>query len=396
MIFYSIIIFAQKKAIMILIDGVPADVIERVNTPHLDEIAELGGYTRAYQGGMKDGFSQTPTVSAPGYMNMITGTWANKHNVRDNAVKNPNYNYWNIFRIAETVNPELSTAIFSTWQDNRTKLIGEGKQEAGGIQLDYSFDGFELDTNRFPHKSDRKYIFDIDELVSSEAASYIEKMGPDLSWVYLEFTDDMGHKFGDSPQMDEAVMKADKQIGRIWDAIKKRKIQFNEDWMAVITTDHGRNPETGKGHGGQSARERTTWIFTNSSNLNEHFEDSPGVVDILPSILNHLGFQVSESIRGELDGVSFVGEISITNPSASLNASVLNVKWKAIENVGNVEIYLTPTNNFKTGGKDDYRLVGEAPVSNETLKIKLDDPESFYKVLIKAPKNWVTTWVGNQ
>ena len=29
---------------------------------------------------------------------MITGTWANKHNVWGNGIENPNYNYWTIFR----------------------------------------------------------------------------------------------------------------------------------------------------------------------------------------------------------------------------------------------------------------------------------------------------------
>ncbi|MEQ8682258.1 MAG: alkaline phosphatase family protein, partial [Cyclobacteriaceae bacterium] len=162
--------YSQKKAVMVLLDGIPTDVIQRVSTPNLDEIARVGGFTTAYVGGMKDGYSQTPTVSAPGYMNMITGVWAHKHNVRDNAVEEPNYHYWNIFRVAETLDPSLETAIFSTWEDNRTKLIGEGKESAGSIKLDYSFDGFEVDTIRFPHKADRKFIFDIDELVSKEAA----------------------------------------------------------------------------------------------------------------------------------------------------------------------------------------------------------------------------------
>ena len=133
----------EKKVVLIIIDGVPTDVLERNETPHIDSIAAVGGYARSYQGGEKDGYSQTPTISAPGYMNMITGVWGNKHNVWGNSVKNPNYNYWNIFRAAEELKPELNTAIFSTWEDNRTKLIGESKPEAGSIKLDYAFDGFE-------------------------------------------------------------------------------------------------------------------------------------------------------------------------------------------------------------------------------------------------------------
>ncbi len=299
-------LLAQKKAVFILLDGVPADVVEKVETPSMDEIAEAGGYTRAYQGGEKGQPSETPTISAPGYMNLITGTWGYKHNVWDNKVDSPNYDYWNIFRIVEYENPKMTTAIFSSWEDNRTKLIGEGLPNAGNITLDYVYDGFENDTIMFPHDDDRQFIFRIDEHVTKEAARNIRSHGPDLSWVYLEFTDDMGHKYGDSPQFYQAVEKADKQVGRIWSAVKYRVKHHREDWMILITTDHGRGPDDGKHHGGQSDRERTTWIITNKSNLKSSFYQNPPVVDILPSILDHLNIKVPEDIRTQFDGKSFL------------------------------------------------------------------------------------------
>jgi len=302
---------AQNKAVFIILDGIPADVIELVETPTLDEIAKQGGYTRAYTGGVAGGDSETPTISAVGYNSLLTGTWANKHNVWGNSIEDPNYNYWNIFRIVKTVRPQSMIAIFSTWLDNRTKLVGEGLPEAGGIMMNYSFDGFEHDTINFPHTEDRTFILDIDEHVSKESARYILAEGPDLSWVYLEFTDDMGHRYGDSPQMADAVKKADQQVLRIWAALKERQANLNEDWMILITTDHGRDAKTGRNHGGQSERERTIWIVTNSKELNPRFNDMPSMVDIMPSILTHLEIEIPQSIKKELDGVSFVGVDSL-------------------------------------------------------------------------------------
>jgi len=149
---------SPKKAIFIILDGIPADVIESVETPVLDEIASKGGYSRSFVGGAKDGYSQSPTISAVGYNHVLTGVWTNKHNVWDNDIEAPNYNYWNIFRIAKAANPDIKTAIFSSWTDNRTKLVGEGLPEAGDIKMDYSFDGLEHDTVRFPHTDDRLFM----------------------------------------------------------------------------------------------------------------------------------------------------------------------------------------------------------------------------------------------
>ena len=295
-----------RKAVFILLDGIPADVIEQVDTPMLDELAKAGGYTRAYVGGEPGGRTETPTISAPGYMSLLTATWANKHNVRGNSNQSPNYAYWNIFRIVETVDASRTTALFSTWLDNRTVLVGEGRPGAGDFRLDHVADGFERDTVAFPHDPASRYIQAIDERVATEAAEYIAAKGPDLSWVYLQHTDDAGHTNGDSDAFFTTVRQADARVGRIWAAVQQRQA-LGEDWMVVVTTDHGRDARMGKGHGGQSERERTTWIVTNQSGLEARFTSgTPAIVDIAPSILQHLRIRVPAAVAKEMDGVSFL------------------------------------------------------------------------------------------
>ncbi len=294
------------KAVFILLDGIPADVIEKVSTPVLDEIAAAGGYARAHVGGELGGRTETPTISAPGYMSLLTATWANKHNVRGNYNQSPNYAYWNVFRIVKSVDASRKTALFSTWLDNRTVLVGEGRPGAGDFRLDHTVDGFERDTVAFPHDPASRYIQAIDERVTTEAADYIAAKGPDLSWVYLQHTDDAGHANGDSDAFFTAVQQADARVGRIWAAVKQRQA-LGENWMIVVTTDHGRDARTGKGHGGQSERERTTWIVTNQSGLEAHFTSgTPAIVDIVPSILQHLRITVPAAVAKEMDGVSFL------------------------------------------------------------------------------------------
>ncbi|RYY33674.1 MAG: alkaline phosphatase family protein, partial [Sphingobacteriaceae bacterium] len=226
----------KKKAVFIIIDGVSKDVIEKQPTPNLDAIAKEGALLSAYQGGEVKQYNQTPTISAPGYNNVLTGVWFNKHNVPDNEIEAPNYNYPTIFRLFDNQYPEKQTAIFSSWEDNRTKLVGDGLPQTKNIKIDIHLDGLEHDTVNFKHDRARTFMSRIDQAVTDAAAKSIAEEAPDLSWVYLEFTDDMGHMYGDSPQFFDAVQLADKRIGQIWDAIKLRKEKYNEDWLIVVTT----------------------------------------------------------------------------------------------------------------------------------------------------------------
>ncbi|WP_457835956.1 alkaline phosphatase family protein, partial [Staphylococcus aureus] len=93
---------------------------------------------------------------------------------------------------------------------------------------------------------------------------------------------DMGHKYGDSPEQLNALKELDKYLGEIDDSIKFRETTFKEKWLLIITTDHGRDENTGKNHGGQSARERNTWIVSNRK-LNDYaLNHRPSIVDIFP------------------------------------------------------------------------------------------------------------------
>lgn len=383
------------KALFIILDGISADVIEKVNPPALAEIAKGGGYTRAYVGGGAGTYSETPTISAVGYNSLLTGTWVNKHNVWDNDIEDPNYHYKTIFSIAEEYKPELQTAIFSTWTDNRTKLVGEGLPQTKSIKLDYHFDGLEIDTIQYPHDDHSDYIHRIDELVADEAARYVTEKGPDLSWVYLQYTDDMGHRHGDSEKFYDAIRMADKQVGRIWDAIKEREKKFDEDWLIVITTDHGRDSTSGKHHGGQSPRERLTWIYTNADDLNERFKQTPGVVDIMPSICNHMNIPIPEDVMRELDGVPFIGEIDFSDLSAEARDGKIVLRWKNLSDDADAtaEILVSDTNQFKEGGKDQYKKIGEVKIADEEFSFDANSGAAFQKILVDGPHHSMNVWV---
>lgn len=385
----------EKKVLFIIADGIPADVIEKVSTPDIDKIIETGSYTRMNVGGDKGTYNETPTISAVGYNSLLTGTWVNKHHVFDNDIKQPNYHYFNIFRILKEQHPNKKTAIFSSWLDNRTRLVGDRPADAGNIQVDFHFDGYELDTVNFPHDDKSAYMQKIDERVTFEASSFVEKHGPDLSWVYLQYTDDMGHMYGDSPEFYKAVEKLDEQVGKISAAISYRQKNFHEDWLLILTTDHGRSEKDGRGHGGQSPRERGIWMVSNYPGLNNYARQrEPAIVDIMPSIANFMGLNIPKQTRQEIDGVPFIGNVSVSNLKVNCFQGQLDLTWNAFQDTGTVKVLVSTSNNFRIGKPDHYELLGEFPVQQKHALVDVRRlPSTFYKIVLEGADNSLNSWV---
>jgi predicted AlkP superfamily pyrophosphatase or phosphodiesterase len=381
------------KAIFVIADGIPADLIESLEMPALKAIAKEGGFARAHVGGERAGYSETPTISAVGYNSLLTGTWVNKHNVWGNEIEAPNYNYWNIYRLFKTQYPNKTTAIYSTWIDNRTKLIGSDAREAGNIMPDIIYDGMELDTVNFPHDNYGYFYNVIDDSVINRAAASIKKDAPDLSWVYLEYTDEMGHRHGNGDSLSNAVKLLDDKLKRLWDAIDYRQKNFNEEWQLYITTDHGRE-NNGYHHGGQTDRERTIWIATNAKNLNQYFfKGNPGIIDIMPSMVKHLGIKIPKEKLMEVDGVSLTGKLSAVNVKTFVENNKLTVSWHVMDKKGVAKIWIATANNFKEGKNDNYKLVKTVPVANGKALIDVKTmPSKFYKVVIEMPYNFLNVW----
>lgn len=384
----------ERKAVVIIVDGIPKDAVERLQVPVIYDIARTGAFGASFVGGETGRYNQTPTISAVGYNTMLTGTWANKHNVFGNDNLSPNYNYWSLFRIAKAQKRPLKTGIFSGWTDNRTVLLGEGKAETGNLVIDYIRDGYDLDNENFPKKEKDLHVFDYDEKVSLEAAKCIREDAPDLSWVYLWYPDDASHFYGNGAYFDEYILKAGEQINRVWQAVKYRQQKFGEEWMIVVTTDHGRTVN-GLHHGGQSLRERTTWIATNQK-VNKRFKDGrASMVDINPSICEFLGMEVPDAVKWERDGISFIGKTEISELEVSTYDRDVILRWKAWKKSAPVSVYASPANEFKTSGSENWIHLADIKAGDEEFRYDLDKigQSNFYKFVLVGAHESLNRWL---
>ena len=85
----------------------------------------------------------------------------------------------------------------------------------------------------------------------------------DFIFVIYEPTDSTGHNYGftiNNPRYKEAFNTADQYGFETIDAIKQRATYGTEDWLIIITSDHG---GIGTDHGGASIQERMTFIVAN-------------------------------------------------------------------------------------------------------------------------------------
>jgi len=96
----------------------------------------------------------------------------------------------------------------------------------------------------------------------------------------------------------------------------------------------------------------------------------------------------------EIDGVSLIGKLSATDAKVGLKNNTIEIKWNVISKEGKAKIWMATTNNFKTGRKDDYKLVAEVPVAAGKAIIDTKQfPSDFYKIVIEMPYNFLNRWI---
>lgn len=123
------------------------------------------------------------------------------------------------------------------------------------------------------------------------AVQHLTTQDPDAAFIHFGNTDEIGHEFDSlAPEYRAEIEKADRYVGNLIAALKSRPTYESEDWLSLMSTDHGRRDNGG--HGGDSELEKRTFFLANGPAIGPgELPDSPEIVDVAVSALLHLGIE---------------------------------------------------------------------------------------------------------
>ena len=276
-ILFSISYSIEKKILFIGIDGCRADALEIANTPNIDSLIQNGIYNNE----ALSSINGQPTYSGPGWSSMVTGVWMDKHGVSDNSFSGSNFEDYPPFTsLLEENGNNYHMASFIMWSPIHTEIFNE--------TMDYN----ELHN-----------IYD--NSVAIGAANYLENT-PEIDLLFLAFdhVDHAGHSYGFGTQITNyinIISQVDEYIGYVINALENRPTYLEEEWLIIITSDHGGNLS---GHGGQTIEERLIPIILSGNSVDSsNIPDQLYIIDIVPTLIQFLGEDIK--CNWEIAGNSF-------------------------------------------------------------------------------------------
>lgn len=276
-----------KKVIVIGIDGVRPDALAEVPTPNIDALITGGAFSDRARTALQ-------TISGPGWSSMLIGVWPEKHGVLNNNFGTNRYEeYPDFLSRIERVRPELNTFVVADWPP----LVAD---DAGGPlfgdlpDVKIALNGYDLGWA------------EADERSAAAAVEHLRTADPDAMFVYLGNPDETSHQTrGIGEEYRTAIALADRHLGLVVDAIRGRATYAEEDWLILVSTDHGRRPDGG--HGGDSEVERTIfYLAAGPSTLQGSLPGTPQIVDVATTALAHLGIRIDPAwgLDGKVVGLA--------------------------------------------------------------------------------------------
>lgn len=318
-----------KKALLVGISGVQFANLQTLMQQ--GKAPNFAGFTLmpAYTGGIAGSPGQQSTLSEPGWATVLTGTWAYRHQVKDNDAT----------RLAV---PSVF-AMLSKHTTPRRAAAGVNSQEPlAALLASESTSG----------AIERLSLCGDDACVIDSTTASIGAGTADFVLANLSGPGAVVRTKGFGAEYDSALQAADAALGRIASAVaQRRQAHPEEDWLLVLTTDHGPAGD-GFSDGLQTLPIKTVFVgLDRPGNAAFKPADAPSqapasldalyryasAADIAPTLLSHLGV-VPASAGGVTDFEGFDGGPLLGAPgvrqlsaAAGTDGASIKLAWTRVD-----------------------------------------------------------------
>lgn len=219
---------STPKFLIVSLDGMNSNVWDVAHTPNMDLLVQNATYTYS-------GLTLAPAYNSTTWSSMLTGVWPVKHKVDTSTFTKNDFDTY----------PHFFDYI-----------------EASGIKT-ASFVANDSIANQIPSSINHNVSFSGDDQVVAKAADYIKtNQEAGAFFVQLDEVFKTGYGKGFDARRAEyikAIQYYDEQVGTIIGAVTSRANYENENWMIVVTTNHGGTIEGEIG--GKSLEETSPFII---------------------------------------------------------------------------------------------------------------------------------------
>lgn len=228
----EIVSVKKRKVLLIGIDGATGEDVKKIMPPIISSILPNSKYSWQSR-------SDAPVSDAGTWKNIMTGI-ATIHKIQDST-----------FIVPESASEHDAVIEYPS-------LI-ERLQATPKMRYSVAVSSWKTLVDRLLLYADEPIAVANDAAVADTAIKKIGINKADLIVVNFNQVNQAGLKYGysaDVPEYKAAVTQVDTYIGKLLDAVKARKTYANEEWLVVITSNHG---GVNKGFTSQTERERNSF-----------------------------------------------------------------------------------------------------------------------------------------
>ncbi|SAI39487.1 lipoprotein [Bordetella ansorpii] len=270
---------AVQKMLLIGLDGATYDAVQAgAAGGTLPNLAQLT-LTRGWTGGVTSTPTQQATLDAPGWATVLTGVWADTHQVRSNATGQA-LHADTLFKRLKSAQPTARTA--AAFHASVVAQIETADRDAGYLSALTDCAGD-------------------DACVAGDAQA---RIGDGYDAVVAQFgaVQRSAQSGGFGGDYSAVLRQADARLGQLLAAVAtRRQAHPEEDWLVLVTASHGLSP-TGASDGLPLTANKTVFVAANRADLlgadraavdlSAAWDDAwyalPSAADVAPTALAHM------------------------------------------------------------------------------------------------------------